>query len=572
MKKLLAAVILAATASAGLYAASLPTATKELRGRYSWDEITSMSGTYSVQSETNRLEEFNAIAGTGRAEEVRRYDEWKQFNDSAHPIYDDNVMTWTWNGTTGYSPDTYSFWRIYWDTTTNPWGVLSSHADTDIPALEPAAPSTNRLELTWFSPGAQTPGPVAYFQELAPGANCAGYGTNEVLHSREAKSDLWVRLSGTGAQTNQIYAVKCHVHLYKHSLCYGCQNEGQGSELVTYLHRDTYDTWQRWRVLDDYSKAGTMMAKIAHFFTSHTYNMEDYLQDQGILGAVDRSKLYFVYVNGMALDSDDGVVYLLVRGGSAEKVVIDLADNDSSFDNQTTPRSLEYTFEIDSVNPVTELPLEYDWEHGVIFWQTPPAAANNPVETTQVYSSGPVTSDSYGLFNGGIYAGGANSAGIVGGGDGILRIITPDGHNVRALQLGSDSTSPALWVDGSGMAAKNRDGTSLVGFTAYWLSSAHLTLPGVWASYASGGSTTLSTSDTHSIQLVTSSGATITLPSATVASGRTYRIKAVSPATGVTVATTGSQTIDGATTYSLSANKFVEVISDGSKWLIIGQN
>ena len=41
----------------------------------------------------------------------------------------------------------------------------------------------------------------------------------------------------------------------------------------------------------------------------------------------------------------------------------------------------------------------------------------------------------------------------------------------------------------------------------------------------------------------------------------------------LTVATTSSQTIDGAITYELSAQyKYVKVVSDGANWLIIGNN
>ncbi|SDD23571.1 hypothetical protein [Williamwhitmania taraxaci] len=65
---------------------------------------------------------------------------------------------------------------------------------------------------------------------------------------------------------------------------------------------------------------------------------------------------------------------------------------------------------------------------------------------------------------------------------------------------------------------------------------------------------------------------TITLPTATTIAGRNYTIKNTSTG-NVIVATTNSQTIDGAATYTLSAQyKYVTVISDGSNWLIIGGN
>ena len=44
-------------------------------------------------------------------------------------------------------------------------------------------------------------------------------------------------------------------------------------------------------------------------------------------------------------------------------------------------------------------------------------------------------------------------------------------------------------------------------------------------------------------------------------------------ANAVTVGTTSSQTIDGAATYALSAQyKYVKVVSDGSHWIIVGNN
>jgi hypothetical protein len=71
---------------------------------------------------------------------------------------------------------------------------------------------------------------------------------------------------------------------------------------------------------------------------------------------------------------------------------------------------------------------------------------------------------------------------------------------------------------------------------------------------------------------VTATGQTMTLPSAIGVSGREYTIKLTASGTG-TVATTSSQTIDGSSTYSLSAQyKYVKVKSNGVNWLIIGNN
>lgn len=72
-----------------------------------------------------------------------------------------------------------------------------------------------------------------------------------------------------------------------------------------------------------------------------------------------------------------------------------------------------------------------------------------------------------------------------------------------------------------------------------------------------------------------SSGAvTRTLPTAVGCVGKRFTAKKTdSSANAVTVATTSSQTIDGATTYSLGAQyKYVTVESDGANWQIVANN
>jgi hypothetical protein len=72
----------------------------------------------------------------------------------------------------------------------------------------------------------------------------------------------------------------------------------------------------------------------------------------------------------------------------------------------------------------------------------------------------------------------------------------------------------------------------------------------------------------------TSGAFTVSLPTAGSRGGQTYTIKrANAGANNVTVGTTSSQTIDGSTTYVLSAQyKYVTVVSNGSNWLIISNN
>jgi len=67
-----------------------------------------------------------------------------------------------------------------------------------------------------------------------------------------------------------------------------------------------------------------------------------------------------------------------------------------------------------------------------------------------------------------------------------------------------------------------------------------------------------------------SAGFTVTLPSAATMTGETLLVKKIDATTNaVTLATTGSQTIDGATTYALTVqNATFSVISDGSNWRV----
>lgn len=84
--------------------------------------------------------------------------------------------------------------------------------------------------------------------------------------------------------------------------------------------------------------------------------------------------------------------------------------------------------------------------------------------------------------------------------------------------------------------------------------------------------TSLTATISNSTIEVTATGQTVTLPTAVGISGRQYQIKLSSSGT-CTVATTSSQTIDGSTTYTLSAQyKFLTVQSNGANWLIFANN
>jgi hypothetical protein len=77
---------------------------------------------------------------------------------------------------------------------------------------------------------------------------------------------------------------------------------------------------------------------------------------------------------------------------------------------------------------------------------------------------------------------------------------------------------------------------------------------------------------TDCIVIVTATGTTQTLPTAVGITSRIYIIK-LTASGSCTIATTSSQTIDGNTTYLLSAiYKYVQVVSDGANWLVIANN
>jgi len=79
------------------------------------------------------------------------------------------------------------------------------------------------------------------------------------------------------------------------------------------------------------------------------------------------------------------------------------------------------------------------------------------------------------------------------------------------------------------------------------------------------------TADNHTV-VVTATGQTVTLPTAVGCTGRQYVVK-LTASGSCTIATTSSQTIDGSTTYSLSAQyKYVTVQSTGANWVIIANN
>jgi len=72
----------------------------------------------------------------------------------------------------------------------------------------------------------------------------------------------------------------------------------------------------------------------------------------------------------------------------------------------------------------------------------------------------------------------------------------------------------------------------------------------------------------HSLVENTAGANTITLPTAVGITGYQFVIKNTANAT-VTLATTSSQTIDGAATQSLTQYQSLTVVSNGANWIII---
>ena len=70
--------------------------------------------------------------------------------------------------------------------------------------------------------------------------------------------------------------------------------------------------------------------------------------------------------------------------------------------------------------------------------------------------------------------------------------------------------------------------------------------------------------------VIATSAITASLPSAVGIKGRVYTIKNASSGS-VTVNSSGGN-IDGSASVSIAASKYIEVISDGTNWYIIGSN
>ena len=138
---------------------------------------------------------------------------------------------------------------------------------------------------------------------------------------------------------------------------------------------------------------------------------------------------------------------------------------------------------------------------------------------------------------------------------------------------GTTSSYPMLKRNNAEIQARLADDSGYASLTAGTLTCVAFSATNLRASVASGGTTTIDCDSGVGTYFVTTTGATVTLPVATGHAGRVLTVKVVSGATSATVSRQNSETIDGNTSYSLSAvNKYVTAQSDGSNWKIIGNN
>jgi len=95
--------------------------------------------------------------------------------------------------------------------------------------------------------------------------------------------------------------------------------------------------------------------------------------------------------------------------------------------------------------------------------------------------------------------------------------------------------------------------------------------PSIWPTAAKTGNYTLTATDAVVLVSASSGANTQTLPTAVGITGTQYTIKKTDTSLNVvTIATTSSQTIDGATTNVIATPyESVTVVSDGANWSIV---
>ncbi len=146
-------------------------------------------------------------------------------------------------------------------------------------------------------------------------------------------------------------------------------------------------------------------------------------------------------------------------------------------------------------------------------------------------------------------------------------VIRPFSFNVSA---GAAVTNTAtLYLDGAQSGTVTPSGSA---YTLWAAGTGANRLDGsLQLQYIAKTANYTATAADYVIDLTTNTD-TITLPTAVGIQGRIYLIKVTANTTG-RVVTTSSQTIDGITSYDLTAQyKYVEVMSNNANWIIVNKN
>lgn len=158
-------------------------------------------------------------------------------------------------------------------------------------------------------------------------------------------------------------------------------------------------------------------------------------------------------------------------------------------------------------------------------------------------------------------------------------------QSIAGANAGIDSAFSHVMRIYNNFAGGNTQVVTPNGNFQYWTGGNHIVdinatninmLGGILKHYVQkSGAYTMTTSDYGVLVDATSSTVTITLPTAVGVAGQEYTVKdwkGQAATHNITVATTSSQTIDGSTTRTLTANyQGLTVISDGANWSTIGQ-
>lgn len=143
-------------------------------------------------------------------------------------------------------------------------------------------------------------------------------------------------------------------------------------------------------------------------------------------------------------------------------------------------------------------------------------------------------------------------------------VVNQTSDSLVDFRVESDNQTHMVFVDGSADKVGISTGTPHSGlqidnslaFAARTVTQNHTVTAGDHTIFANAASTNI----------------TVTLPSAANIIGRQYIIKRVDTAgTAVTIATNGSETIDGASSMALSGHRSVVIQSDNSNWWIMAE-